>query len=269
MPSDLLGIYFRDLKHHPVLARDEEHALAVEYRRTGRPELASRLAAGHLRLVVKIAKEYRRSSRDFADLIEQGNVGLLLAITKFDPLRDVRLSTYAAFWIRALILKYVADNRRLVRIGTTRAQRSVVSGLARESRAGEEGLAARLGVTEDELAGLAQHLRVPELSLDTRLDSGDRRASPVDKLATPEPGPDAQAEAADHRAVVRQALAEFDTSLDPRERILLHDRWLVDETSTLQQIGDRFGISRERVRQIEQGVLCRLRTFLTARAIAA
>ena len=131
MPTDDRGLssYMHDLRRYPPLDRDEEHRLAVAYRRTGAPDLAQALVCGHLRLVVKIAREYRWSKHPLLDLIEEGNLGLVVAVQKYDPDRGVRLSSYAAWWIRAGILQFVVSSRRLVRIGTTVEQRKVMARL--------------------------------------------------------------------------------------------------------------------------------------------
>ena len=159
MSRDACSTYLLELRRYKVLDREEEHTLALEYRATGDPEVARRLAEGHLRLVVSIAKRYAWNRQDLADLVEQGNVGLLLAIRKYDPDRGVRLSSYATFWIRALIMQQAVAGRRLVRIGTTIKQRRVMFQLGRELQKGELDLAERLGISEEDLATLAIHMR--------------------------------------------------------------------------------------------------------------
>jgi RNA polymerase sigma-32 factor len=279
-PVTGLDAYLRDIRRIPVLDREEEVRLARRYRKTGNPELAQRLVAGHLRLVVKIAREYRWASETLLDLIAEGNVGLMRAVAKFDPDRGVRLTSYAAWWIRAMILRSLVDNRRLVRVGTTRAQRRILFRLQKERRALEqlgidpqpEALAARLGVAAHDVAELEQHIRWPEVRLDeTPPSHGDGEQPRVERLLAPEDGrPDALVERGELRAVVRAAVADFERQLDARDRILFRTRWLDDEEQpSLQAVGDQFGVSRERARQLERRVLERFRTFLEERSLAA
>jgi RNA polymerase sigma-32 factor len=270
-PGDALGTYLRQLGAHPPLEREEEHAVAVEFVRTRRADLRHRLVSSQLRLVVKIARERCFGRLDLLDLIAQGNLGLLVAVERFDPTREVRLSTYASWWIRALINGYLNDNRRLVRVGSTREQRHVISQLARvrgelerQGRGGDLGLlAGRLGVDADSLAVLQHHLDAGEVRLDAPLDEAGHTG--VELLRSREEAPDASFERAEESTRVRQVLAEFLPTLDRRDRQLLAARWGDGEPPTLQEMGRRFGITRERARQLEARLLARLRDFAAPR----
>jgi len=258
MRNDAYSLYLRDISRHPVLDRAEEHGLAVEYRASGRPDLARRLAHGHLRLVVKLARRYAWKRNDLLDLIEQGNIGLLLAIRRYDPDRGVRLSSFAAYWIRALILRYLATNRRLVRVGTTQSQRRVLAAMARARGALDGGAAARMGMSPDAAAALARHVGSSELVL----DSPSFRST----LSSSEPGPDEVLASRQERELVREASARFAKRLSARDRAVFSARWLGDEPPSLQSLADRFDVSRERMRQIEARILRRFKDYLHARA---
>src|SRR5450432_2543970 len=179
--------YLQDVRRHALLSREEEHEIAVEYVRTSDPRLSERLVTANLRLVVKIALEYRTARRNLLDLVQEGNVGLVHAVQKYDPHRGVKLATYAAWWIRAYILKFILSNARLVKLGTTQAQRRLFFGLRRE-RARLEGLdgeavearqlAATFDVSEKEVVEMERRLSGAEASLDApgRGEDGDGRS---------------------------------------------------------------------------------------------
>jgi RNA polymerase sigma-32 factor len=268
-----LSLYLRELGQHAPIGRDEEHTLAVEYQRTGRAELARRLVLGHLRLVIKIAREYYWARHDLADLIAEGNVGLLIALTKYDPKRGVRLSSYAVWWIRAMIQRFIIENRRLVRIGTTAEQRKVMAHLgAEKAKLQQQGilptterLAQILGVRSEGLAALEQHIGSAEVSLDapTGDDEGTSRLALLP--APSEMRPDELVERSEHDARLRGAVDEFLGTLGKRDRQLFRARWTEDDQPTLQEMGDRFGVSRERARQLEKRLLQRFRVFAAHR----
>ena len=169
-----LSAYMHSLRNHPVLSREEEHELAAHYAKTQEPSAARKLITANLRLVVKIAQEYRRAHRNLLDLIQEGNVGLIQAVQRYDPFRGVKLSTYAAWWIRAYILKFILANWRMVRIGTTQAQRRLFFNLRRERERMEKmgietdsrRLAAALDVSEGDVVEMERRLAASETSLD-------------------------------------------------------------------------------------------------------
>ena len=273
--ADPLTAYMQELRRYPLLSREEEHELAKEFVATQDPAIAKRLITANLRLVVKIAHEYRRAHRNLLDLVQEGNIGLLQAVRKYDPMRGVKLSSYAAWWIRAYILKFILNNWRMVKIGTTQAQRKLFFNLRKEKdkleKMGFEPdhklLAERLDVTEAEVAEMDQRLSGGDSSLDAPLGSGEDGDSRTRMDVLPDaPGsrPDAAVASSEFRTILRAKLEAFAKDLKGREEILFRERWLTDEPKTLQEIGDSFGISRERARQLEKRMLDRLREYLQA-----
>lgn len=270
--SDPLTAYMHEIRRYPLLSREEEHELAVQYSRSRDPVIARRLITANLRLVVKIAHEYKRAYRNLLDLVQEGNLGLLQAVEKYDPHRGVKLSSYAAWWIRAYMLKFILNNWRLVKIGTTQAQRKLFFNLSKEREkleadgfvATSKLLAERLSVPEQEVTDMSQRLGQSETSLDApvgRDDEGGRRQ--VDLLESPgSTRPDLTAESEEFRALLRQKLSEFEQTLTGREKLLFQDRLMADTPLTLQDVGERFGISRERARQLEARLLGRLKVYL-------
>lgn len=268
---DPLRQYMEEVRRYPLLTPEEEHDLAVKYRNTGDPRHAQRLVTANLRLVVKIANEYRSHWTNLLDLVQEGNVGLLQAVKRYDPFRGVRLSSYAQYWIRAYIIYYLLSNFRLVKVGTTQAQRKLFFRLQRaRERFLAMGvhpeaklLAERLDVSEEDVRQMSVRLDSPEISLDVAPPGSDHPGI-VDTLRAPQPGPEAEMSEQEVRERITRALAKFGDSLeDDRERILWKERLLADEPATLQDVGARFGISRERARQLEERLKKRARQFLT------
>jgi RNA polymerase sigma-32 factor len=269
---DPLAVYMSEVRKIPLLSREEEDTLARKFVETGDPVLARRLVTANLRLVVKIAHEYRRAYRNLLDLIQEGNIGLMQAMRKFDPYRGVKLSSYAAWWIRAYILKFILNNWRLVKIGTTQAQRKLFFNLRKEKEKLEQLgfapehklLAERLEVSEAEVAEMEKRLEGADMSLDVPISRDDAGgATRLDVMPSDsETRPDVRVESEEFRGLLRQKLEQFATGLKDREEHLFRERWLTDSPKTLQEIGDRFGISRERARQIEKRLLDRLRGYL-------
>lgn len=269
---DALTRYLADVNRFPRLLPEEEHDLAVQYRLDGDREALARLVTSNLRLVVAVALSFRRAFANVLDLIQEGNLGLLEAIERFDPYQGTRLSTYATWWIRSRIVKYLLDNWRLVRVGTTNARRKLLYNLRQEKeRLEAQGivptprlLAKRLGTTQEDVVAVDFALGAGDLSLDAPVsDESDARRG--DFLASDAPSPERQAVEADMRAQLREAIAEFSAGLPPREAALLAERLLADEPITLQAIADREGVTREAVRQSEQRLTARLRGFLAER----
>jgi len=270
--SDPLTAYMHEIRRYPLLSREEEHDLAVEFSKTKDAKIARRLITANLRLVVKIAHEYRRAYRNLLDLVQEGNLGLLQAVQKYDPYRGVKLSSYAAWWIRAYMLKFILNNWRLVKIGTTQAQRKLFFNLSKEREKLENAgfaptaklLSERLNVPEQEVTDMQQRLAASETSLDApvgRDDEGGR--SQIDLLESPGASrPDVSAESEEFRGLLRSKLEAFESTLKGREQTLFHDRLMADQPLTLQEVGERYGISRERARQIEARLLSRLKAYL-------
>jgi len=268
--GDALTRYLAELRHHAPISREEEQQLALRWVEHGDVEAARRLVLANLRLVVKIAMEYRRSWTNVLDLIQEGNVGLMQAVQRFDPYQGVKLSSYAAYWIRAYVLKYLIDNIRMVRLGTTRAQRKLFFRLNKErrelERLGYEAeprlIAERLDVTEDDVRDMEQRLAQGDLSLEAPLRDEEGSASYGDFLASGVPSAEENVADEELRRVFQEKLRDFMTTLDERDRRIVEERILAPEPKTLQQMGDLFGVTRERVRQLEARVVERLRDYL-------
>jgi len=266
-----LSAYMSELRHHAPITREEEHELAVQWTEEGDVEAAKLLVVSNLRLVVKIAMEYRRAWTNTLDLIQEGNVGLMEAVQRFDPYKGVKLSSYAVYWIRAYILKYILDNMRSVRLGTTRASRKLFFRLNKEKRELERLgydveprlLAERLDVTEDDVIDMEARLSRPDLSFDAplRSDEGDGMTF-GDRMAAPGISSEAAVGSNELREVFRSRVDDFAESLNDRDLIILNQRILADEPKTLAELGEEFGVSRERVRQLEVKLVNRLRTYM-------
>ncbi len=269
-PVDTLQRYLWEIRQYPVLSREEQEELAKRYYETGDPEAAAKLATSNLRLVVKIAMEHQRYwMNNLLDLIQEGNAGLLQAVKKFDPFRGIKFSYYASFWIKAYILKFIMDNWRLVRLGTTQAQRKLFYNLAKEKEKlqalgitpGPRLLADRMGVSEQDVIDMDQRLDSWELSLDApvRDESDD---SHQNFLPADQPSAEDSLAADELRKLFHERLMEFRETLDPKERDILDRRVLAEEPLTLSELGKEHGISRERVRQIQVRLLDKLREYM-------
>ncbi len=270
---DPLGVYMRETRRYPLLTVEEEKELAIKLVAHGDTSAARRLIEANLRLVVKIAYEYRRAHRNLLDLVQEGNIGLIQAVGKFDPYRGVKLSSYAAFWIRAYILKFILNNWRLVKIGTTQAQRKLFFNLRKEREKLEQLgfqpttalLAEKLDVTEKEVIEMERRLAAPEASLDAPFGSGDGdegTRTRMDYLPSDEDRPDHQVAQSEFSTLLKAKLEAFAQTLQGREQTIFRERWLTEEPLTLQEIGDRYNVSRERARQLEKRMLDRLKKYL-------
>src|SRR5690606_26907412 len=249
--TDPLARYMAEISRYPLLSREEEHELAVKYFTEGDLEAAYRLVTANLRLVVKIAYEYRRAAFNVLDLIQEGNVGLMHAVRKYDPFKGVKLSTYAAWWIRAYILRFIMDNWRMVKLGTTEAQRKLFFNLRKEQRklaaegftVGPKLLAERLGVSEEEVVEMDRRLSGDEVWIDAPVgEEGERSIG--DALPAPSHRADEALGDEQIKAALREEMAAFAETLDERERFIFENRLTSDEPMTLQEIGNSFGISR-------------------------
>jgi RNA polymerase sigma-32 factor len=275
---DPLRSYMAEVSRHPLLTREQEHELAVRYARTGDRDAAWRLVTANLRLVVKIAREYHRTMFQLLDLVQEGNVGLMQAVKKYDPFKGVKLSTYAAWWIRAYIIRFIMDNWRQVKLGTTQAQRKLFFNLAKErqkliSRGIDPTprlLARNLRVDERDVEEMTARMGSEELSLDAPLrgDEFDSGATRLDVLPGAGAGADEALADDQLRRLFREKLDAFArTVTDERERAILEKRLLPPEgvaPLTLQDIGREFGLTRERARQIEAKLTARLRDYVRA-----
>lgn len=277
--SDPLRAYMAEVTRHPLLTREEELELATLYARTGDRAAAWKLVTSNLRLVVKIAREYHRGVFQLLDLIQEGNVGLMQAVRKFDPLKGVKLSTYAAWWIRAYIIRFIMDNWRQVKLGTTQAQRRLFFNLGKErERLLARGieptprlLARNLRVDEEDVNEMAARMSGDDLSLDQpiRGEDGESSVSRMDRLEDRGATPADETVAAEQmRKLFREKLDAFGLTLtDEREKAIFVDRLLPRDGAdpvTLSDLGARFGLTRERARQIEAKLTSRLRDFVKA-----
>ncbi|HTO97204.1 MAG TPA: RNA polymerase factor sigma-32 [Myxococcales bacterium] len=274
--ADALQRYMAEVSRHSLLSREEEHDLAVKFRETQDPEIAYRLVTANLRLVVKIAHEYRRAAFNLLDLIQEGNVGLMQAVQKYDPFRGVKLSSYAAWWIRAYILRYLMDNWRMVKLGTTQAQRKLFFNLRKEQErllsqgfeAAPKLLAQRLDVSEQDVREMDQRLSNDEFSIDAPIAAGqeDGRQTQGDRLVQSGAPVDEQLADQELRRIFKEKLAAFGRTLTgEKDRFLFEKRIAPPEDQeplTLQQIGDLWGVTRERARQLEARLTDRLREYL-------
>lgn len=262
--------YLQEISQYELLSREETEELAIRFKETGDPNAAYRLVSSNLRLVVKVSMDFQKYwMQNFMDLVQEGNVGLVQATKKFDPYRGVKFSYYAAYWIRAYILKFIMDNWRLVKIGTTQAQRKLFFSLNKEKKLLEaQGfrpdvklLAERLNVKESEVVEMSQRMDNWDVSLEApvRSDSEDEQKS---FLPSGGPGIEDKVAGRQMRERLGKVLAAVDDRLNDKERMILQTRLLTDEPKTLQTIADEFGISRERVRQIEANLLKKLRRQL-------
>jgi RNA polymerase sigma-32 factor len=272
---DPMAVYMRETRRYPLLTPDEERALATRLVEHGDSQAARKLIEANLRLVVKIAYEYRRAHKNLLDLVQEGNIGLIQAVSKFDPYRGVKLSSYAAFWIRAYILKFILNNWRLVKIGTTQAQRKLFFNLRKEREKLEQLgfqpttalLAEKLDVPEKEVVEMERRLAAPEASLDAPIGGGgddEGTRTRLDYLPSEDDRPDRAVAQSEFSQLLRGKLETFAQTLEGREQTIFRERWLTEEPLTLQEIGDRYQVSRERARQLERRMLDRLKKYLEA-----
>jgi RNA polymerase sigma-32 factor len=270
--ADTLARYLAEIRRIPVLSREEEHELAVRWTEKQDQRAAVQLVTGNLRLVVMIAREYQRAVHNLLDLVQEGNVGLLEALKNFDPYRGVRFPSYAVWWVRAYIIRYIMNNWRMVKIGTTQAQRKLFFNLQKErERLEREGfspepklIAQSLGVKEKEVVEMEQRLASRDLSVNAPIDEGED-ATLLDFLPSPAQTADAVADEEYHQ-LIRQKAAAFKETLTGKDLVIYERRLEAlmrdEEPVTLQEIGDEYGITRERVRQIEARLKKKLGAYL-------
>jgi RNA polymerase sigma-32 factor len=274
MPRNLdhscLDVYLQSLRRDPLLSKEEEWAVAAERVKTGSPLLAARLVKANLRLVVSIAREYPHTEVDLLDLIQEGNLGLVHAVGKYDPSRGVRLASYATWWIRAYIIEFLRANRHPVRLGVSRVRRNRFLGLRRErerlENQGKEvdvrGLALSFEISSRDLTDF-ERVFAPALRLDAPL-RGDDAGRTVGELIAGDSDlrPDVRVEADDVREIVRVSLRSLSSELSVRERAILRSRLYAEDPEKVTDLAAGFGVTRERVRQIEAQLKARLRLRL-------
>jgi RNA polymerase sigma-32 factor len=270
VPFDPLQRYLSEIRRFRLLNREDEHELAVQYKEYGDVEAAYKLVTSNLRLVVMIAREYQKAFKNLLDLIQEGNMGLMEAVKNFDPYRGVRFPSYAVWWIRAYMIRYIMNDWRMVKIGTTQAQRKLFFNLQKEKEKVEaEGLtpgpkllAQRLNVKEDEVVEMEQRLSSRDLSVDVPVGNGDDEATLLNFLPDGRRTPEEQIAEAQYQELLQDKMEQFAKGLKDKELVIYRERLLNEEPLTLREIGEKYGISRERVRQIEERVKKKLKTFL-------
>ncbi len=270
---DPLRRYLEEVRRYPLLDPEDEFRLAMRMLEKGDRDAAKALVSANLRLVVKIALEYRSIYSNLLDLIQEGNIGLMKAVSKFDPTKGARLGYYASWWIRSYILKYLLDNFRLVRIGTTQAQKKLFYHLLREKErleaqgllAGPKLLAEKLNVREKDILEMSQRLssQGTEVALDAPIESdeGGKRTH-LDHLPDERILPDEALAQGEWLDLLSEKLPELQKELNEKELQVLNERLLAENPKTLQEVADRYGLTRERARQIEGKVIEKLKKLL-------
>ncbi|MDF0644716.1 MAG: RNA polymerase factor sigma-32 [Nitrospira sp.] len=269
VPVTALQQYLAEVRRHPYLTKEEELQLFDEYHTHGDREAAVKLIMANLRVSVAIASEYLHTGADHMDLIQEGNVGLMQAIKKFDPSKNVRFYAYAAWWSRAYILRYLLNTYRLVKIGTTQDQRKLFYNLKKEkSKLERQGfapdtklLADRLNVRERDVVEMDQRLGNWELSLDQPIGE-EQDATLLDVLPSQQVGPDEQLAQHQLQTLFRAKLTEFIKTLDERDEDILRNRLLSETPLTLDDLGEKYGITKERTRQLEARIIKRIRDYI-------
>jgi len=269
VPFDPLQRYLAEIRRFKVLSREEEHELAVQYKEYGDLEAAYKLVTANLRLVVMIAREYQKAFKNLLDLVQEGNMGLMEAVKNFDPYRGVRFPSYAVWWIRAYMIRYIMNDWRMVKIGTTQAQRKLFFNLQKEKEkieaegltAGPKLLAQRLQVKEDEVVEMEQRLASRDLSVDMPIGDDDE-ATLLNFLQDTKQTPEEEIAETQYRELLRDKMEQFAKTLKDKELVIYRERLLNEDPVTLREIGEKYGISRERVRQIEERVKKKLKAYL-------
>jgi RNA polymerase sigma-32 factor len=273
--ADSMSLYLAEIRKFPLISPEEEYSLAVKFYEDKDLAAAHKLITSNLRFVIKIAGEYRSYGMKMLDLIQEGNVGLMMAVRKFNPYKGYRLISYAVWWIRAYIQNYVISAWSLLKIGTTQAQKKLFFKLNQTKSAiknlfGEDDIPAAskaLGVKESEFAEMDQRLR-GDCSLDSEVLDGEGFTL-LENLADERKNQeDLLADFQEASQLERNVSGAMDR-LNEKERFVIEHRVVADEPMTLQEIADRFAISRERVRQIEEGALKKMKSFLAPVVLAA
>jgi len=272
MMAGSLESYVQSVNRFPMLTAEQEQDYARRYQRDGDLDAARHLVLSHLRLVVAVARGYLGYGLPHADLIQEGNIGLMKAVKRFDPARGVRLVSFALHWIRAEIHEYILRNWRLVKVATTKAQRklffnlrSLKKGFAPMNRAEAKRIADALNVKPEEVVEMETRLAGREMAFEA--DDDDEAYAPVHYLADPSAEPSEQLEAEEEERVRHEGVAQALAALDPRSRRIVEARWLRESNpATLHDLADEFGVSAERIRQIEAKAMQKMRKLLPAPA---
>jgi RNA polymerase sigma-32 factor len=272
-PIGSFEAYAQRVSQIPVLDREQEQQLATRFRQDNDLDAARKLVVSHLRFVMHIARGYAGYGLPMGDLVQEGNVGLMKAVKRYDPTQGVRLVSFAVHWIRAEIHDYVLRNWRLVKIATTKAQRKLFFNLRRMKKnlgwltqEETQAVARDLGVSASEVTEMEQRLAARDMSFDPAPEGDDEERSygPAQYLPSPDADPAEQAESTEWDADVRDRLATAVAELDARSQDILRRRWLAEEKPTLHDLADQYGVSAERIRQIEAAAIKRVRTLMAA-----
>ena len=271
--QDPLALYLKEISRHKLLSIEEEKELTAELLKTGDIDVAKKLVLANLRLVVKIAFEYKNAYKNIMDLIQEGNIGLMKAVSKYDPSKGAKLSYYASWWIRSYILKFILDNFRLVKIGTTQEQKKLFYNLMREKQRlmsmgiapNVKQLSENLGVSEKSVIEMDQRLGSggQEISLDKPFDDDGGRQSLNDLLGDGQAGPEEQMEELQNLEILKERLGDFLAQLKPRDQEIFKKRLLNEIPESLQSIADQYGVSRERIRQVEERLIEQLKIYMS------
>lgn len=262
--------YLKEIGQYELLSREEMEQLSIQVIETNDQNAAYRLVSANLRLVVKIAMDFQKFwMQNFMDLVQEGNIGLMKAVRKFDPYKGVKFSYYATYWIRAYILKFLMNNWRLVKLGTTQAQRKLFFSLNKEKKSLEARgyvaepaiLAKRLKVKQSDVLEMDNRMTNEEVSLESPMRN-ESDAQRKDFLPGDGPGIEDILCSRDLKKRIRSLLKELRKSHNDKEKMILERRLLTDDPMTLQKISEKFGISRERIRQIESNLLKKLRKYI-------
>ncbi len=270
--KDGLNLYLSEISSFPMLKPEEEVELAQKVRDHNDPDAAFRLVSSHLRLVVRIAMEFqRRWMQNVLDLVQEGNIGLLRAVNKFDPDKGIKFSYYATFWIRAYILKFIMDNWRMVKIGTTQAQRKLFYNLNKEKQKliaqgfdpDLEVLSERLGVSKEQIVEMEQRLDSTDMSLDMPVGEENNTVSRIDYLPALTQGVEEGFAENEITDIIHEKLEKLLPKLSDKEIFILENRLLTDDPITLREIGEKYNVTRERIRQLEARLVAKMKTYLT------
>ena len=269
-PVGSLDAYIQAVGSVPVLSKEDEQALAIRFREENDLDAARELVLAHLRFVVHIAKGYTGYGLPLSDLIQEGNVGLMKAVKRFDPGYDVRLVSFAVHWIRAEIHEFVLRNWRIVKVATTKAQRKLFFNLRKAKKNlawltfdETQAVAADLGVSPEEVTEMEKRLHARDAIFDPAPDADDERSfTPAAYLPSPDSDPAKLVETADFNNDASARMAAAIRTLDDRSRHIIESRWLSDSKMTLHELADEYGISAERVRQVEANAIKKLRSAM-------
>ena len=267
---DPLTAYINEIRQYENLTEDEEKKLAIKLREANDSDAAYRLTTSHLMLVVRIAMTFRRQWQNMMDLIQEGNIGLLKAVKNFDPFRGVRLSSYATWWIKSYILKYMLDNWRLVRVGTTNTRRKLLYNLRKEKEKLENQgftptpklLAEHFGVKESDVIDVQTSLGAADVSVDTPMREGEESTPAMFLADQTSTSPEENAERNQFLESLKQEIDSFRKELKPVEQKILLERILSENPRSLQELGDDHGITREAIRQTEQRILKKFKSYV-------